>query len=164
MIKIRKNVFETNSSSTHAMCVCTEKMPIDMFKGQTLNFQFGDFGWEFFEYYFSGDKANYVYTLAHNFDDLEEFENKVYQWGQEEGINVVFNSLEDSDCEIGYVDHGTEAEDFYNYITSSKEVFFNFIYNPKSFIITGNDNSDEYNEDSFNIQVGYPHLAFYKGN
>lgn len=40
MISIRKNVFETNSSSTHSLCVCTEE-EYKKFKQGELFFHFG---------------------------------------------------------------------------------------------------------------------------
>ena len=36
MIKIRRNVFETNSSSTHSLCICSEKEYNDWIDGKLL--------------------------------------------------------------------------------------------------------------------------------
>ena len=41
--KIRQSVFETNSSSTHSICIATDTT-IDFPK--SLHFEFGEFGWE----------------------------------------------------------------------------------------------------------------------
>lgn len=36
MLKIRKNIFETNSSSTHSICICSEEEYADWIKGKLL--------------------------------------------------------------------------------------------------------------------------------
>ena len=46
--KVRKNVFETNSSSTHSICV-TKNNIVDE-KQNHIEFTIGEFGWEIDEY------------------------------------------------------------------------------------------------------------------
>lgn len=42
--QIRKSVFETNSSSTHAICITKKK---DNYKlPDHIDFEFGEFGWD----------------------------------------------------------------------------------------------------------------------
>ena len=42
MIQIRKNVFETNSSSTHSLCICTEDEYNKWQKGELLYDRWSD--------------------------------------------------------------------------------------------------------------------------
>ena len=55
MIKIRQNVFETNSSSTHSIAIPKE---CDTSRLSHIVFGFGKFGWEKDEV----DPINYLYT------------------------------------------------------------------------------------------------------
>ena len=47
--QIRRGCFETNSSSTHAICIATEDV---LNIPKNIHFGFDDFGWEF-GYYFN---------------------------------------------------------------------------------------------------------------
>ena len=57
--QIRKNVFETNSSSTHAICISKNN---DYKKRDYINFEIGEFGWEFDVYGDVYSKASYLIT------------------------------------------------------------------------------------------------------
>ena len=57
MKTIRKGIFETNSSSTHALVISNnDVMNIE----SPLVFRFGEFGWEFEEYSCPEDRASYL--------------------------------------------------------------------------------------------------------
>ena len=58
--KIRRGTFETNSSSTHAICITkSDVKKCDLSKNVT--FTHGEFGWEVEEYYGLWEKASYLY-------------------------------------------------------------------------------------------------------
>ena len=63
-VKIRKNLFETNSSSTHVISIC--KIPswklMEHEGNQTIEFNGGEFGWEFKLYTDVQSKADYLWT------------------------------------------------------------------------------------------------------
>lgn len=61
MIQIRNGVFETNSSSTHSICI--SKKPVDA-DGCHVDFHFGEFGWENDD----ADVADYLYTAIYELD------------------------------------------------------------------------------------------------
>lgn len=73
--QIRKSVFETNSSSTHAICITKKK---DNYKiPKHIDFEFGEFGWECDEYHDTRNKASYLITAIFSFNKSEVDENLV---------------------------------------------------------------------------------------
>ena len=60
MINIRKSLFETNSSSTHAICIAKSNDDLDIPK--TLVFEPNYFGWEEGILYTTEERASYLYT------------------------------------------------------------------------------------------------------
>lgn len=66
MKQIRRNVFETNSSSTHSMVIRhngleNNKMPID--EDGYIHTQMGEFGWEVVNYTEQSDRLSYLVTM-----------------------------------------------------------------------------------------------------
>ena len=57
--KIRQGVFETNSSSTHSICIVKTA---DIRIPASLHLTMGEFGWECENYNDSETKASYLYT------------------------------------------------------------------------------------------------------
>lgn len=67
--QIRKSVFETNSSSTHAICITKKK---DNYKiPKHIDFEFGEFGWMYEEYSDTHNKASYLITAIFSFNKSE---------------------------------------------------------------------------------------------
>ena len=61
------------------------------------------------------------------------------------GVNFV--NLRDAGIpDNGYVDHAWDAKPFIDDILNDETKFINFLFDPRSFIITGNDNEDYYSE------------------
>ena len=161
-IKIRKNVFETNSSSTHSMCITNN---VNYEHPTYVLFQFGDFGWEYNILKNPFNKASYLFTLAASLKLDDDFVEVVSEWLSEDNIEYDFQCsyfLDSSGNQLinGYVDHSNEAYDFYEYVLSDKEIFYKFLFSDESFIITGNDNAGH----NVDINVEYDHKEFYKGN
>lgn len=168
MKQIRKGVFETNSSSTHSICIAKN---VELTIPKSLHFSFGEFGWEIDTLYSVGEKASYLYTgLMANRRD-EDFENimlvlknkgidvtadepiyKKYTYDGSDGGEYIDNG--------GYVDHSYEMGDFLNAICEDESKLMNYLFSELSFIITGNDNDDE----DVDINVDYAHDEYYKGN
>lgn len=61
MISVRQNVFETNSSSTHSLCVCTEEDYEKFVRGETMYNTWSDefLSKESYENLDDGDKYDY---------------------------------------------------------------------------------------------------------
>lgn len=137
-VKIRKGVFETNSSSSHSVSIAdTDKqfvvdMGIIPDKYGVVTISGGEFGWDWEKINDAGTKANYcaVYT-SYKKSNREMLIDVIKE--QTGALEVIIPE----DC--GYIDHQsnhTASEAF-----ESKETLRNFIFNKNSWLFTGNDNS-----------------------
>lgn len=146
----RQNVFETNSSSTHAICITKNN---DYKKNDYIKFEIGEFGWEFDRYGSIHAKASYLITaildrskdyadekiaqlkelLERNYIEYElpELSIKSYDWN---GKNYYYYDID------GYIDHADGTEDFVNAVLSDDDSFMRYMFGD-SYILTGNDNS-----------------------
>lgn len=172
MKQIRKGVFETNSSSTHSICIAKD---VELTIPKSLHFSFGEFGWEHDTLKSIGEKASYLYTGLNAQERTEDIEN-IFKILRGKGIEVTskeeiieYKSYKNSDGELvkykssengGYIDHSDRLTTFLNAICDDKKKLMNYLFSDFSFIITGNDNS----ENDISINVNYPFDYFYKGN
>ncbi len=170
--QVRQSVFETNSSSTHSICIAKDA---ELTIPKSINFEFGEFGWECDTLGSIHEKASYLYTGLIANERQEDFDSIVKAL-ESKGIEVEFeepiyenNSYTNSEGKIeeykygknvGYVDHSDELDGFLNDICSDENKLMQFLFSPLSFIITSNDNGGEEPE----INVAYPHDKYYKGN
>lgn len=161
--EIRFRVFETNSSSVHAISVsrgdgkyAAKKYLKDCYN-KTIHIEGGRFGWEFDEYYDPGPKLSYIFTMAAS-DGMNEFvERKDFMQKTLEGVGFVvdFQEMKEIVSKDGeyswvepvndndiYIDHSSEWTDFKEKIFSDQDFFLDVVFNNGSFILTGNDNSD----------------------
>ncbi len=163
-IKIRKSVFETNSSSTHSICIAKEgsfDVPSE------IHFEFGEFGWEYDRFDSTWEKASYLYTGLFANERHEDIE-RIGDMLREAGVAVTFQDPGKPTVsgdwryypDSGYVDHSDELKEFLDAVVSDSGSLMRFLFSGLSFIITGNDNS----EHDVSVNVSYPHDKFYKGN
>ena len=155
MKSIRKNVFETNSSSTHSLCITSNNLLDE--KQNFVLFQLGEFGWEHDKLSSVEEKASYLYTgiMYNNLDErllpkLKEILDK----------NEIKYEFESDDSDFYYIDHAEELDDFLKDICNDENKLMRFLFSSESFILTGNDNSSL----SVDINVDYDHEEYYKGN
>ena len=158
MINIRKGLFETNSSSTHAICIGKDNNNLVI--PSELTFQVGEFGWENEVYYDVNTLASYLYTALTSWYGGKELTNH---------INHIYTLLGHNGCEAtfiepsvgawgitdGYIDHSEGLNEFLNKVLSSDKALLRYLFSPDSFIITGNDNDDwwyDYMEDFYKAQ------------
>lgn len=167
MKQIRQGVFETNSSSTHSICIAKD---VELTIPKSLHFSFGEFGWEIDTLKSLGEKASYLYTgliLNDRKEDIDEIvkllENKGIEVTLEEPSYGKF-TYDDGDYyeyfNNGSIDHSDEMADFLNAVCEDEDKLMNYLFSDLSFIITGNDNDYE----DVDIKVDYPHDEYYKGN
>ncbi len=159
MIKVRKGVFETNSSSTHSLCITKNSLYDDMRK--EINFRMQDFGWEENKYDRAEDKANYLYTaLSNNGED--ELICIIADTMRAHGIKATFEDPDDKyyGGDKAYIDHAGELFGVFKDIVLDEDKLLKFLFSTESFILTGNDNDDS----NVEINVSYPHDEIYKGN
>lgn len=160
---IRVGVFETNSSSTHSICVrpqdCLgqDTLPVDALG--TCRVYPGEFGWEEEEFDDAPTKASYCLThlknVRRNNDDSSRFNHDLLAYrermlkeviAEKTGAKLVVfvPGCEDEESREGwgYIDHqsieynGGACEPAWR----SKEALSDFIFNRASILRTDNDN------------------------
>lgn len=167
-IQVRTGVFETNSSSTHAICIAKE--PVD-FDGtiKTITFNIGEFGWELDKLDTPNIKASYLYTAIYSLyydEEIKESLEFIKQTLESVGIEAIFNTpkfinYDNGDKYLsGYIDHVNKADTLLKALLSDRDRLLSFLLSSKSFIATGNDNDNQ----SVSIKVNYEHEEYYKGN
>lgn len=161
MKTIRKNTFETNSSSCHSITFATGSL-INLPKDFILSYD-GEFGW-------SGtcttpeEKANY-YMIAmvlwiegdSNFGTFEEKTREIkkrisdlIEYGQSAGVNIVLSKEIEFDKDgydiikdIGYIDHQSAPYEYNKCMILAKmdaAEAFNWIFDSESCVDIDNDN------------------------
>jgi len=162
MLKARKGVFETNSSSTHSICICLDEIDLN-YPTTPIRLFYNDYGWERDTLISPEEKLSYLLTAMDNISSSKEEDLKnIKDWLDEEKIPYDSSSVDNSknDC---YIDHAYDTQSFVNYILSNKQAFLNFVFSNLSFILTGNDN-DDLDTDIDESSLGYSNKVFYKGN
>lgn len=164
-INIRHGVFETNSSSTHSICIPKDSLDLTLIIPKELKFTFGEFGWEESRLDSTEEKASYLYTGL-NCNERKEDIERIGTILKDKGIKVEFEKeIFEKDGEYtwsknsGYVDHAHKLEQFLDDIMSDEDKLMRFLFSPLSVIFTSNDN------DGIDLPtISYPHDEYYKGN
>ena len=186
MIKIRKNCFETNSSSIHAICIDTKSL----LNEEKIEFKFMNFGWEEKIYDSISAKACYLYTAIMGIgykDEADERLKRLKKILDDNNIKYSFkaaetDSFEDNKKEYytfdGYVDHCGELRQFIDELLSDENLLIKFLFGD-SMIITGNDNCnipfpyyilrgngwmEDYKKTPVKEQYDHYDKIYYKGN
>ena len=167
---IRHGVFETNSSSTHTICINKDfKWPL---KENSIEFGTGEFGWEFENYYDIWSKAEYLHeAILSKANDKAEYENLKAEFTKLlndigiEKVNWAEIKWEDDDTypdwnSHGYIDHGNNLWELIQLMLKDPNLFYGFLFNNESCICTGNDNDEE----DVNVPRGNYDYIYEKGN
>lgn len=170
MINIRKGLFETNSSSTHAICIGKDNNNLVI--PSELTFKVGEFGWENEVYYDVNTLASYLYTALTSWyggKELTNHINHIYTLLGHNGCKATFiePSVDRWGFIEGYIDHSEELGDFLNKVLSSDKALLRYLFSPDSFIITGNDNEEwwgDYMEDFYKAKTNNNVEVFEKCN
>ena len=153
MITIRRNTFETNSSSTHALAVPNKRMVRSELPSH-IDFHLGEFGWDFVEV----NAADYFYTwLFNRYKDnkalLSEKINKLDSILHEYGITATYETEHEftekfsfsnetwTHVDTGYIDHTEDLENHFEKMLEHKAVLIKFLCMGRVF--TGTDNCDD---------------------
>ena len=143
MKNIRHNVFETNSSSSHSISISEEcdgvLDTIEQDEDGYIVLTGGEFGWAWERFNDALTKANYcaIYAKLYDSSHLHMLEEVISEHTGARGVVVSIDTDWHGDYH-SYIDHESvcvPAEAF-----SSKATLKNFIFNPKSYMFTGNDN------------------------
>lgn len=173
MIKIRNGVFETNSSSVHAIIIARGDIALPLVD-QTVYFGLGEYGWGEDGHYDPNEKASYFYTAAcsvRGYDVKDEIAALLKPYGiickfDDPKFKTWTSDYDGSTYTYlanGSIDHDYECKEFVDAIMSDPEMLIRFLFNIDSFVQTGNDNSDMEWYDELQAIV-YPHDKFIKGN
>ena len=147
MINIRNNLFETNSSSVHAICWSKNN---DWEIPDTLHFMFGEYGWDNEMLTTTYELASYLYTALcsiYKDKELSDYKNYIYDTLGRYGCECTFAEPSTTEWRFfasGYVDHSYELLPFIESLRASEKKLLRFLFSPKSFIMTGNDNSENF--------------------
>lgn len=143
--QIRRGVFETNSSSTHAICITKESVIEKDFPNH-VTFTHGEFGWETVEYSDLWSKASYLYEAiccCYEEEQKEEVINNITETLNGYGITCDFEP--DREGKWSYIDHGSQTIDFVEGVLEDEDKLLRYLFG-NSFIVTGNDNDDGYSD------------------
>ena len=174
MIKIRRNVFETNSSSVHSIVVCNEALKDnhELF----VFFRLGEFSWSMSILDDSWERASYFYTAACQLRQ-HDVKDEIINLLEPLGIDCVFDEENPPQYEDyngfhylnnGGIDHVDGCQEFVDALMNDGEMLARFLLDDRSFVITGNDNCDdidcEWMEKKEEKADTYAHTTFYKRN
>ena len=145
--QIRRGCFETNSSSTHAICIAKADVNKESFPIH-VTFTHGEFGWENEEYSDLWSKASYLYQAiccCYEEDEKQEKLDKITEMLGEYGISCDFEPDKDKQWGDGYIDHGYGTIGFVDAVLEDCDKLLRYLFGD-SMVITGNDNSDGYSD------------------
>jgi len=143
--QVRKNVFETNSSSTHSICISKKSVNVDA--DRVIGFEIGEYGWE----HSCVDATDYLYTAIMCFDDRDELLKKLtdtldknnikYYLGEAEIHTSEYNGKSYTYLDNGYIDHYGGTREFVDAVLNDEGMLMRLLFG-NSCVYTGNDNSD----------------------
>ena len=153
--QIRRSVYETNSSSTHAICIAKGGYELK----DHIDFYTGEYGWECDEYGDLDNKASYLITAILSMDKESADEKLIQLEGilDENEITYTIPELNVNSCEYGkkkhyyydigydYIDHAGELRPWLDDLLSDSDKLFRYLFGD-SFIVTGNDNDDGFRD------------------
>jgi len=139
-ISKRDSFFETNSSSTHAICLSNKKDRIAgdfKIRDNTIYIEPGEFGWGPSQHFDSDTKASYCYTYAMNHDQSKlEILTKTLK--KITGYDIEYGACDSDYYKYGYIDH--QSVHVCEFVFMSEENLENFIFCPSSILVIDNDN------------------------
>jgi len=141
MKNIRRNVFETNSSSSHSISISTKDNLFDDLEQDengVITLNGGEFGWGYDKYHDALTKANYC--AVDSYDQPEEREMLISVIKEHTGCrDVVLNINKDFNSgNWSYIDHQSQGTSEYAF--QSRESLKRFIFDPSSYLTIDNDN------------------------
>jgi hypothetical protein len=175
MLNKRNQTFETNSSSTHAICIVKKENNIHIPDKIDIDLNDYEFGWEFKEYDDYDEKLAYILIGILQYRDiiiaserlhilLEMIKEIGVKRIEIKGIIIEHDEYENEPyfyISDGYVDHSTELNELIEALLSDKDLLKRYLFEINSFIATGNDNDDEPVINRDNME---DYNTYWKGN
>lgn len=148
MFKIRRGIFETNSSSTHAICIAND-IPADL--PDKVIFKHKYFGWGYETFNTIEDRASYLYECICGLTENDPKErNRLLNyvtdalWKSRIACEFEDDTYDEIGVREGGIDHVDETIDFLKAILRSERKLKKFLFADSSMIVTGNDNDEEF--------------------
>ncbi len=146
MKNIRNKVFETNSSSSHSISIANDSNGIletlPVVEG-IVTLTGGCFGWDFEKFNDAQTKADYAAVFAIGDDKLQNMLTDVLR--EHTGAKkIVYDLTRDwKNDNYSYIDHQSDRSEGGKAfeVFESPEKLKNWIFNPKSWLFIGNDNT-----------------------
>ena len=156
--QIRRCVFETNSSSTHAICIAKDGYELQ----DHIDFHTGEYGWECEEYGDLDNKASYLITAILSMEKEYADEKLMQLKSILDDNNITYTIPEPNikqykydgkthryyDIGYDYIDHVKELKSWLDDLLLDSDKLFRYLFGD-SIIITGNDNDDEFRDRMF---------------
>lgn len=153
-ISVRYGMFESNSSSTHSICI--PKHDNHNYDGQSIHFGLDSYGWESEEYY---DTASYLYSaIVDSFEvkEVEDYLERLKDILDKHHIHYTFEPIELKNrgewgdyyvaCNRSLwdygVDHGGELRPMIEALLNDENLLMRYLFGD-TIIYTGNDNNSE---------------------
>lgn len=168
--------FETNSSSTHSICIPrNEQIKLPLF----VDFETGEFGWEIGE----ADPKSYLFTaiMIQSEPKRGEMLNHLMHTLESNGVKCKFHFPKVSKSSYTgyeyldecYIDHGCELDDFLRIIMEDDDLLLRYLFCDTK-VYTGNDNTWYVDDDDvphcyiaethYNDKRSDDYDYFFKGN
>ena len=151
MKKIRTGVFETNSSSCHSLSINDTDILLDYLipnEYGEVTIKPGEFGWEWEKFNDAATKASYCLTGTQYVKDEELALSNLKEVIQEHTlcnqVNLIIPNEDFESENYGHIDH--QSTDKMDDLLFNKTKLHNFIFNKKSWLFLGNDNSSAPNK------------------
>lgn len=134
---IRRNVFETNSSSMHSLSIIgSDRITNDIGDGDEIIVTYGEFGWGYDTLTTPQEKISYLITQYQDDEDmLERISSAIKNYT---GKNLVILETGDEYYKKGYIDHASQGM-ICEYIDTEQSIV-DIVFNEKYKIIIDNDN------------------------
>lgn len=135
MIQIRSNVFETNSSSVHSLCISKEPYEIPI---NVVDFIPEYYGWD----EGSALPTSYLITALYC-NGMEDMIPRLKGILDKHGMHYVIHQPEKNSygwCGHCDIDHSNDLIGFLNDIMNDEDKLLRFLFSKDSIVYTGNDN------------------------
>ena len=161
MFTIREGVFETNSSSTHAIALNPKSCSKYEAKFYVVNSEnkiqvrLGRYGWGYEVLYSSDEKLSYIMTMlvlnlidfgcstledVYDSEMFKEFHDEIVKNTDYAGIEIIDVDPNHLDTGEFYIDHQSYYGNYKKFLEDYNLTLFEYLFNSQYFVITDNDN------------------------
>ena len=151
-VQVRNGLFETNSSSTHAINVYHNEHPYDIPAEIILELSDYIFDRAYNKHNSIKSKLAYLILSTNSEQDVTLIKSLLSAKGVE---NII---IYESDGFGGWVDHAECNGKLLTDLLSHPDLFYDFIFNPESHIITGDNCDDEFEHIEIDSNAKYNFL------